>query len=448
MSSILSAAADSRADAPAGAIAILHATVTEHGPAMVTEFYETLLRDDEAAQFLSNDAVHGRLSASLLDWLRNLLGAEAIQDSPTLREQQRVIGQVHARIKIPIHLVMEGAIVLKRRIFLHLHAEDVHPRDALAVAQLADERIDRAILLMSQAYVTDTAEGARLDEAYRLFSLDQDLAADKETQRASLLEWSQKALFSLLRGERLDRLSASEFGFWIRHRAEFMFQNSIQFRDLLDQMETIDTALLPRFESHGANSEIELLAEFQVAIDRIAFLLSELFQTLNGMEIGRDPLTRALNRRFLPAILGREVTFANNKRTALSIMLVDVDHFKAINDRHGHQIGDTVLRQVAQVVMDNVRPSDFVFRYGGEEFLIISAETAIGEAQRIAERIRRSIAAHAYEVADAEPLRVTASIGLAQHNGHPDQSYFIKAADDALYRAKAKGRDRIEIAGG
>ncbi|WP_218000368.1 GGDEF domain-containing protein [Sphingomonas soli] len=423
---------------------MLQAIVSEHGEAMVAKFYETLMRDADAAQFLSNDAVHGRLSTSLLDWLRSLLDVEAIQDSPALQEKQRVVGQVHARIKIPIHVVMEGAIILKKQIFEHLRARD--DEGALEVAQLADERIDRAIMLMSQAYVKDTTDGARLDEAYRLFSLDQDLTSEKEAQRASLLAWSQKSLFALLRGEALEKVSESEFGFWIRHRAEFMFQNSAQLRDLLAEIETIDTTLLPQLAATPARNT-DLLASLQVAIDRVGFLVSELFQTLSAMEVGRDPLTRALNRRFLPAILGREVTYANSHQTPLSIMLIDVDRFKAINDTLGHQTGDVVLRQVAQVIMDNVRPSDFVFRYGGEEFLIVSAETPLEEAHGIAERIRESVAAQPYDVAQGTPLRVTASIGLAAHSGHPDQSYFIKAADDALYRAKANGRNRIEIAG-
>lgn len=120
------------------------------------------------------------------------------------------------------------------------------------------------------------------------------------------------------------------------------------------------------------------------------------------MEGGRDPLTRALNRRFLPAILGREVTFAKENGTALSVMLVDIDHFKAINDRHGHQVGDEVLRQVAQVIVGNVRATDFVFRYGGEEFLIVLVETGIEAAANIPAWFFRDWVGHMRESVDSE----------------------------------------------
>src|SRR5690606_26777509 len=159
----------------------------------------------------------------------------------------------------------------------------------------------------------DTAAGARLDEAYRLFSLDQDIAVEKETQRAALMEWSQRTLFGLLRGEQgsmLDRLGASEFGFWVRHRAAFMFEQSPPIRALNDEIERVDRNLLPALERGSVADRQSLLAELQVAVDRIAFLLAELFGVLSSMEVGRDPLTRTLNRRFLPAILGREVTYA------------------------------------------------------------------------------------------------------------------------------------------
>jgi diguanylate cyclase len=162
------------------------------------------------------------------------------------------------------------------------------------------------------------------------------------------------------------------------------------------------------------------------------------------MEGGRDPLTRALNRRFLSSILSREIGFANTNHTPLSVLLLDVDHFKRINDTHGHPVGDEVLRQVAEAVTENVRPSDFVFRYGGEEFLIVLVETHLHQAATIAERMRLALAAKPITAAGLAPFNVTASIGVAEHRGHPDENYLVKAADDALYRAKQNGRNRVE----
>jgi len=432
------------------AIDLLRGLVAEHGVAMVASFYDTLLEDEEARKFLSHSVVHSRLSASLLGWLAALFDSDDIRTSPALRDQQKMIGEVHARIKIPIHLVMQGAMAIKSQCAAIL-AAGKDGATAITALQLAHDRIDTALMLMSQAYLADTTARARLDEAYRLFSLDQDVSTEKEAQKANLMEWSQKTLFSLLRGQSEDglaRLSDSSFGLWLRHRASFMFEKSAIFQDLLSETQRIDRLLLPQLEADGrSNRQPDILAELQAAVGRGSLLLNELFQSLTAMESGRDPLTRALNRRFLPAILGREIAFANESGSGLCVILLDVDHFKQINDRFGHQTGDLVLRQVAQIVMDHVRPSDFVFRYGGEEFLIVLNETGLAQAHDVADRIRLALQDSRINAGvEAESLTVTASLGIAEHRGHPDQKYLIKTADDALYAAKTKGRNCIVVA--
>lgn len=434
----------------ASSLTLLRILIEQHGQEMVAIFYETMMQDEVAEQFLNHSVVHNRLSGSMYEWLVALLGEADIQDCPDLQERQRVVGRVHARIKIPIHTVIAGAMQLKREITRRLLEREEVGRAVLEAVQIANERIDRAIMIMSQTYVKDTADSARLDEAYRLFSLDQDVSVEKESQRSNLMNWSQKTLFSLLRGHEKDgllRLSASEFGFWLRHRAEFMFQHSMPLKSLQKELERVDSGLLPKLEQAlDAEIKLKLLGEFQEAVDSISYLIGELFEALNAMETGRDALTRALNRRFLPSILGREVSYANQNGSPLAILLLDVDHFKSVNDTYGHQAGDTVLRQVAQVIMEVVRPSDFVFRYGGEEFLIVLAETPVQDAERIADRIRHAVGQRQLEVGGEAQLRISVSVGVAGHTGHPDQSYIIKSADGALYQAKAAGRNTVVVA--
>lgn len=430
--------------------AMLNTIIETHADALVAAFYDVLLQHEAAKSFLDHQAVHDRLSPSLNAWLRELFSIDAATDTESFAARQRKIGEIHARIKIPIHLVMEGASVLKSRI-VDLVAEASRDfADGYLALKVVHERIDTAIMLMSQSYMKGTVSRARLDEAYRLFSLDQDIGIERESQRASLMEWSQKTLFRILgnkTGEALDPLSGAPFGLWIRHRAGFMFENSTELERIDALIGSIDSELLPELRACAGRDISGTLGRLQASVDEIAFLLGEIFQGLTGMEVGRDPLTRALNRRFLPSILSREIGIANDNDSPLSILVLDVDHFKRVNDQWGHQVGDKVLRQVASILNDHVRPSDFVFRYGGEEFLVALVETDLTQAGAIAERIRQALADHAFQSGSGQQLRATASIGIAGHEGHPDQDYLIKKADDALYRAKQNGRNRIEMAG-
>lgn len=410
-------------------------------------FYEALLADEEARAFLHHSVVQERLSPSLRRWLVDLFAPGLDMAGTDFVARQQKIGEVHARIKIPMHLVMAGAGVLKGRLADVLAEEPA----AFDLLRLAGERIDYALRLMSQSYEKGASNRARLDEAYRLFSLDQDVNFERESQRAGLMEWSQKTLFRILASGGVDgagALSASPFGLWIRHRADFLFDGSPHLARLNGAMERIDVELLPRFLPGSAPSDLAgPLEALEAAVDEVAFLLNEMFQGLTAMEGGRDPLTRALNRRFLSSILSREIGFANANHTPLSVLLLDVDHFKRINDTHGHPVGDEVLRQVAEAVTENVRPSDFVFRYGGEEFLIVLVETSLRQAATIAERMRQALAAKSITASGLEPFHVTVSIGAAEHGGHPDENYLVKAADEALYRAKQNGRNRVEYSG-
>ncbi|HEY6630023.1 MAG TPA: GGDEF domain-containing protein [Rhizobiaceae bacterium] len=428
---------------------VLVGIIAQSIDALVAAFYETLLAHEEASEFLSHSVVQDRLSGSLRGWILDLLEE---QDEQAFADRQMQIGHVHARIKIPIHLVLEGATVLKSNIGRQLADLPLSGREVACAMILLDQRVDLAMRLMSAAYVSGTKNSVQVDEAYRLFSLGQDISLERETQRAALLEWSQMILFDLFgKGATipLPTIHASPFGLWLRHRAAMLFQGQPALASIEAAMHQIDAVLLPKIAaartSQGATLN-EPLGRLQAAIDEIKFLLAGLFQATSALEMGRDPLTRTLNRRFLPSILGREVALARTNGTPFSVMMIDVDHFKQINDRWGHSVGDLVLRQVAELILENVRLSDFVFRYGGEEFLVALVETDAIEAQEAAERIRETIMVQKFRLPDGGEMQATASIGVASFQGHPDYAVLVDAADHALYRAKAEGRNRVEAA--
>ncbi len=159
----------------------------------------------------------------------------------------------------------------------------------------------------------------------------------------------------------------------------------------------------------------------------------------------RDPLTRAYNKRFLAEHLSKEVKFARRHHTKLSMLMIDLDHFKNINDTYGHPTGDQVLVQLAELAHNMIRGEDVVARYGGEEFAVVLRDISLEDAAIAAERLRVSIRATAFIHGDTE-LPVTASIGVATLMPHmKDPQELIAAADSALYAAKAAGRNRVMV---
>jgi diguanylate cyclase (GGDEF)-like protein len=155
-----------------------------------------------------------------------------------------------------------------------------------------------------------------------------------------------------------------------------------------------------------------------------------------------DGLTSLCNRKQLDTLLGEEIPRARRHGRDLSLLMLDIDHFKQINDTHGHLTGDSVLRGLASVLQKRLRPNDKLGRYGGEEFCAILPETNLGNAVRIAEELRALVAAHAF-MADNHELHITMSVGVATLSGVMQAEQLYKSADDLLYQAKRTGRNRV-----
>lgn len=157
-----------------------------------------------------------------------------------------------------------------------------------------------------------------------------------------------------------------------------------------------------------------------------------------------DPLTKTHNRAAFDDSLHREIQLAHRKSTHLSLIFFDIDHFKTINDQYGHECGDVALAAAANCIMDALRGSDRVFRYGGEEFVVILSETNLDEAFIIAERIRKSMENHtiAYGM---NVLKITASLGVSSLKGNDSNETLINRADEAMYKAKNNGRNQVQV---
>jgi two-component system cell cycle response regulator len=160
-----------------------------------------------------------------------------------------------------------------------------------------------------------------------------------------------------------------------------------------------------------------------------------------------DPLTQVLNRRALTLQLTSELDRARRYESVVTLLMVDLDHFKRVNDTHGHLVGDDVLRELSVLLRHEARSVDLVARYGGEEFVVVLPQTGEEGAVAFAERLRERIASHEFRGHGNAPLSLTASIGVATFPapGVESPEHLFARADAALYRAKADGRDRVRV---
>jgi two-component system, cell cycle response regulator len=155
-----------------------------------------------------------------------------------------------------------------------------------------------------------------------------------------------------------------------------------------------------------------------------------------------DGLTQVHNKRYFMEFIDREMARCARYERPLSLLLFDIDHFKKINDVHGHLAGDFILKRLAEMVSKHIRKEEAFARYGGEEFAILMPETNGERARIFGEKIRRMVEATPFEYED-RAIEVTVSIGIAEMGKHRDPTSFIKASDENLYKAKGAGRNTV-----
>ena len=165
---------------------------------------------------------------------------------------------------------------------------------------------------------------------------------------------------------------------------------------------------------------------------------------LNQLAI-RDPLTNLYNRRHFFDLAETEFLRSRRSGHICCLLLIDIDHFKLVNDTHGHLTGDAVIQMVSALVLGSMRVTDTVARFGGEEYIVLLPETNRAQALQLAQRIRTSIASAPLHIVD-KTIAVTLSIGCAQIDTDRTLNQFMERADKALYTAKAEGRDRVVVA--
>lgn len=213
-------------------------------------------------------------------------------------------------------------------------------------------------------------------------------------------------------------------------------------------------ALAARALDFGAQDHVlrpfdpaELVLRLGTQLDRRAHRRQVSDSVNKGLELAvRDPLTGLCNRRYAESGLARLAGEAGPGDKTLSILLLDIDRFKSINDTYGHASGDAVLRNFSALVQRNLREDDLLARVGGEEFMIAMPNTPLARAQKVAERLRARISAHRFDLENGRQAEITVSIGLAQGTGTQAAKALLDRADKAMLQGKVGGRNQVRTA--
>ncbi|WP_168405228.1 diguanylate cyclase [Acinetobacter indicus] len=421
--------------------------IQQHVTVLVAEFYRQMMQEQEASYFLSDELVRSRLKNALQQWLLDSFAVPFKQDFKAIVAKQLKVGEVHARIGVPSWLIIRGIREIQRKSFAFFL--QTPQADVLAAADYMTQVLSLAAEIMCRTYEAKVEIHNDMKHTYRLFSAMQDVAVQKDRQRGCLLDWENELMFKAFSDQSQlfhPPLSKSEFGLWFIHKAAYAFASAEQVEFIIQRIYQVDQLNQQLLDTSNQQQKLLLIQQIRCKNREIQHLVDQLFQVAAYIGTGNDSLTQLLNRRYLNTILIREIQFSRKNRSPLSLLAIDADFFKEINDRYGHAAGDLALQFMAEVLLESSKGSDYAFRVGGEEFLLLLVDSDWNRAQMIAETIRRRVEDTPIRSAEGESFKFTVSIGAVQYDGHPDYQRFLDAADAALYSAKNAGRNQVYLA--
>ncbi|HUS67682.1 MAG TPA: GGDEF domain-containing protein [Kofleriaceae bacterium] len=270
-------------------------------------------------------------------------------------------------------------------------------------------------------------QGAIVTGGDRVVAVNQALASTVGMAQESLLHLSRDGVVALIRGLCDRPPEVLREGMLFSHDGGVVCEEFELARPVRSVVRWLARRLTLADGDHQLATCTDITTEVDLSAAQARFALT-------------DQLTGLMNRRAMEAALARETARVRRHGTAASVILCDVDHFKGINDRHGHAAGDQVLRRVAQSLAGAVRASDVCARWGGEEFLILLPHTPLAGARQAAETVRLAVGRRAQM-----PPAATLSAGVAEIGNGESAESALRRADACLYRAKAGGRNRVEI---
>lgn len=410
----------------------------------VDQFYTVLLSDKASAQFLDNQLAEVRLKKQLQKWLNDTLSPkreDQVQES--LRAHLQV-GEVHSRVEIPMPLVDAGMTIIKEGIIKTILESKLPIEQTVNATLLVTKILDAAISLINESYLRGKVAHERTSQEFITASSAHELALEIERIKNSIYHWMTSNLISF--PEESESFSESieqkDFGLWIKHKLPLIVNDNQRLSNINNALASSDK-YRASLHTKGKSASHETLNALKKSLQELIWHLTEEANVNLAKESKQDALTSLLERRFLDPILQQETQMAMNGRPPYSVIMIDLDNFKRVNDLYGHQAGDTVLRQCSKIIKENIRLTDYAFRYGGEEILIVVPEMHTAETASLTERIRKSIHDNSIAITDSRTINITASFGIATFSGHPDYQNLINKADSNLYAAKQAGRNCV-----
>lgn len=316
--------------------------------------------------------------------------------------------------------------------------------------------MDTSIRTRSHGLLANTAIASNV---LPLFGAESELEPENSSDAGRLLHLSNSLQSSLEFGDILSRFS-DEIQEYVSHeflgynldettsKKDFDFSLGKKGRFKLNQqlMFNPDRSLGSLVISRKRKFTDTEAREFEHLTSTLIYPLRNAILYRNAVHAAhKDALTGIGNRAALNEVLSREVDLAQRHDRSLGMIIIDIDHFKSINDSYGHATGDCLLKALSFSAEETIRLSDQIFRFGGEEFVVLLPETAIGGVKRLAERIRRNIESMKTRCEGTE-IKMTASLGIATLNHGEDEEGFFSRADKALYLAKNDGRNCTRVA--
>lgn len=416
-------------------------------PQIAEMFYSAMLSHKEASVFLDADQVETKLKASLQEWIIDLFTPKQNFQLEKVIYKQFKVGKTHARINIPMTFVDYGHRLIKTAVSDSLMNSKISSDELGSSLILINQLLDLSIGLINETYLNDLIQHERGAQSLRIHSSNAYLAYECEQLRSSLFDWFRKLLTALSQQKSVEHqildIYQTEFGLWIIHRAPLIFISHSEIDRIEDLMLHIQNTVSKAFQGHNEqdwdkySKAVDKLSEI---VSETAWLIDSLAKSVLEQESGRDALTQLFNRRYLPNILSYEIEFNIKQNSEFAVLYLDIDHFKSVNDTYGHDRGDIVLSEIADRLIKSVRAGDYIFRYGGEEFLIVLTNSNRKFALGIADKIRSIIAGEQIKI-NGVSIPVTVSIGVALTGHNRNYETTISAADKALYQAKARGRN-------